>query len=84
MAKKAKYDNSGKSKLQEKVTEKAVESIFVAEFFKLMNSGGAWNIYDDEYFVLNRRWFDHWKNHLSYDYIVLKLLEKNNPNKTHM
>ena len=35
-----------------------------------------WNLKDDEYYVVNRRWFDHWKSYIAYDYIVHTLLEK--------
>ena len=41
-----------------------------------MNST-AWNLYDDEYFIINRRWFDNWKNFIQYDYIVLNVLDNN-------
>ena len=40
-----------------------------------MNNGGHWNTQDDDYFVLNRRWYSQWKNYTAYDYIVKKILE---------
>jgi len=59
------------------IKNRVIECVYVAEFFRVMNNT-AWNLRDDEYNVINRRWFDHWKGHIQYDYIVLKLLEKKN------
>ena len=57
------------------VKEKALQCIFIAEFFRLMNNT-QWNAFDDTFYVLNKRWFDQWKNYVSYEYIVVTLLEK--------
>lgn len=56
------------------IEEKTIECVFVAEYFRLMNNT-KWNLSDDDFYIINRRWFDHWKNYINYDYIVLKLLE---------
>ena len=29
-----------------------------------------WYKFEDEFFIMNKRWFDRWKGHVSYDYIV--------------
>ena len=55
--------------------EKALECVFVADFFRIMNNT-MWNLHDDDFYVVNRRWFDNWKQYISYDYIVHSLLEK--------
>jgi len=30
---------------------------------------------DDKFYLINRRWFDRWKDFISYDYIVKQLVE---------
>ena len=35
----------------------------------LMNET-KWNAYDDEFFVINKKWFEKWKYYVQYDYIV--------------
>ena len=29
---------------------------------------------DDEFFIVSRRWFEHWKGFVSYDYVLKKLV----------
>jgi hypothetical protein len=36
----------------------------------------TWNKHDDLFYVLNRRWFDKWKDYMQYDYIVRFLIEQ--------
>jgi hypothetical protein len=31
-----------------------------------------WNVFDDDFYLVNRRWFDAWKQYMAYDYILLK------------
>ena len=49
--------------------QKINEAIKVAEYFQLQNDT-QWNFYDDEFYIMNRRWFEKWKQFVSYDYIV--------------
>ena len=35
-----------------------------------------WNKFDDKFYLVNRRWFDRWKDYVSYDYIVKCLVEQ--------
>ena len=46
----------------------------IAELFYLLNDTN-WNKFDDKFFLINRRWFDRWKDYISYDYIVKQLVE---------
>ena len=50
------------------------ESKRVAELFHLMNQTN-WNKFDDRYYIVNKRWFDRWKDFVAYDYIVKTLVE---------
>ena len=68
------------SKMNKFLREKALECVHVAEFFRVMNNS-LWNVQDDEFFIVNRRWFDGWKQYISYDYIVVTLLEKKKDDK---
>ncbi len=43
----------------------------VAQYFKIMNET-RWNVFDDDFFLVNRRWFESWKGYMAYDYILLK------------
>lgn len=45
----------------------------IAQIFQHMNET-KWNIFDDDFFIVNRRWFDNWKLYVSYDYIMQKLV----------
>jgi len=38
-----------------------------------------WNKFDDKFFLVNRKWFDRWKDFISYDYIVKLLVELRRP-----
>jgi hypothetical protein len=42
---------------------KAQEAIKVAELFNLMNAT-QWNTFDDEFYIINRRWFERWKDYI--------------------
>jgi hypothetical protein len=53
---------------------KVVEAKRVAEYFFLMNETN-WNKFDDSFYVINRRWFDRWKDYTAYDYIVRYLVD---------
>ncbi|TNV85900.1 hypothetical protein FGO68_gene3351 [Halteria grandinella] len=55
--------------------DKIQEARRVAEYFYLLNET-AWNRYDDAFYVINRRWFDKWKDIVQYDYIVRFLIEQ--------
>lgn len=47
----------------------------MAEYFYLLNETN-WNKFDDVFYVMNRRWFDRWKDYICYDYIVRFLIEQ--------
>lgn len=53
--------------------EKIQEAKKVAEYFFLLNETN-WNKFDDAFYIINRRWFDRWKDFVAYDYIVRKFL----------
>ncbi len=55
--------------------QKINEAKKIAELFFLLNETN-WNKFDDTFFILNRRWFDRWKDYTAYDYIVRFLLEQ--------
>lgn len=55
--------------------KKIQEARSVAEYFYLLNET-SWNKFDDALYVINRRWFDRWKDFISYDYIVRFLIEQ--------
>ena len=46
----------------------------IAELFYLLNDTN-WNKFDEKFYLINRRWFDRWKDFISYDYIVKQLVE---------
>ena len=52
-----------------------MEAKKIAEYFYLLNETN-WNKFDDTFYVINRRWFDRWKDYISYDYIVRFLIEQ--------
>lgn len=33
-----------------------------------------WNVFDDDFYIIRRGWFDAWKKYICYDYILLKLV----------
>ena len=35
-----------------------------------------WNKWDDAYYIISRRWFDRWKDYVSYDYVAKLLIEQ--------
>ncbi len=47
----------------------------MAELFSILNQTN-WNKFDDKFFLINRRWFDKWKEYVSYDYIIRTLVEE--------
>ena len=47
----------------------------MAEYFYLLNETN-WNKFDDSFYIINRRWFDRWKDYISYDYIVRFRIEQ--------
>ena len=49
------------------------ESLTVAALFRVMNDT-RWNMFDDQFYIVGRRWFDNWKTFVAYDYIVAKLI----------
>jgi hypothetical protein len=59
---------------QKSLRERVTESKRVAELFHLMNQTN-WNKFDDRYYIVNKRWFDRWKDFVAYDYIVKTLVE---------
>ena len=38
-----------------------------------------WNKFDDKFFMASRKWFDRWKDFISYDYIVKLVVELGRP-----
>jgi hypothetical protein len=34
-----------------------------------------WNKFDDRFYLINRRWFDRWKDFIAFDYIVKHVIE---------
>ena len=63
---------------QKAVQQRITESKKVAELFYLLNETN-WNKFDDKFFLVNRKWFDRWKDFISYDYIVKLLVELRRP-----
>ena len=51
---------AGSSKMAKFVKEKVLECVYVAEYFRIMNNS-QWNLSDDDFYIVNRRWFDHFK-----------------------
>jgi len=33
-----------------------------------------WNFFDDEFYIVHRRWFDSWKAYVAYDYVLMKVV----------
>ena len=50
----------------------------MADLFKTLNES-KWNVFDSEFFLLNRRWFDQWKDYIQYDYILHKIVTELRP-----
>ena len=50
------------------------ETKVIAEYFYLFNETN-WNKFDDRFYFINRRWFDRWKDFISFDYIVKQIIE---------
>lgn len=63
---------------QKAFQQRIIESKRVAELFYLLNETN-WNKFDDKFFLVNRKWFDRWKDFISYDYIVQLLVELGRP-----
>jgi len=51
------------------------EAMTIAHIFANMNDT-KWNTFDDEFYIINRKWFDVWKQFISYDYVVQKLVHE--------
>ena len=62
---------------QKTMVVKIKESMRVAELFYLLNDTN-WNKFDEKFYLINRRWFDRWKDFIAYDYIVKQLVEFGN------
>jgi len=45
----------------------------VAAFFQVMNET-RWYMFDDEFYIISRRWFENWKGFVSYDYVLKKIV----------
>jgi hypothetical protein len=54
---------------------KIAESRQIAEYFNVLNQTN-WCKFDDKFYLISRRWFDKWKQFVSYDYIVRALVEE--------
>ena len=35
-----------------------------------------WNVFDDQFFIVGRRWFEQWKSFVAYDYVVSMLINQ--------
>jgi len=46
-----------------------------SEYFYLLNETN-WNKFDDRFYLINRRWFDRWKDYIAFDYIVKQIIEQ--------
>jgi hypothetical protein len=68
-----KPDSAKKPNNQKNLEVKVRECLTVAELFYVMNDT-KWNVLDDCFFLIGRRWFEHWKSFIAYDYIVQKLI----------
>ncbi len=40
-----------------------------------------WNFNDDEFFIINKKWFEKWKYFVQYDYIVSHVMTQKKPMK---
>ena len=74
LTKNAQLNQAGQSQSQKTMKVRIRESMRIAELFYLLNDTN-WNKFDDKFFLINRRWFDRWKDYISYDYIVKQLVE---------
>ena len=74
LTKNAQLNQTGQSQSQKTMKVRIRESMRIAELFYLLNDTN-WNKFDDKFFLINRRWFDRWKDYISYDYIVKQLVE---------
>jgi len=54
---------------------KILESKQIAEYFFILNQTN-WCKFDDKFYLISRRWFDKWKQFVSYDYIIKTLVEE--------
>ena len=69
---------SRKNQSESVVRQRIFESRSVAELFFLLNDTN-WNKFDDKFFLVNRKWFDRWKDFICYDYIVKQLVALGRP-----
>ncbi|CDW77742.1 spore germination protein ia [Stylonychia lemnae] len=60
---------------QKSVDQRIMEAKRIAEFFYLLNETN-WCKFEDTFYIMNRRWFDRWKDYISYDYIMRFLIEQ--------
>lgn len=76
-----KPDSATKKNIQTSLETKIRECLTVAELFFVMNDT-KWNVFDDSFYLVGRRWFEHWKSFVAYDYIIAKLIaEKSSINE---
>jgi hypothetical protein len=47
----------------------------IAAIFAHMNET-KWNLLDDDFYIVSRKWFESWKIYLSYDYIMNRLVQE--------
>lgn len=57
------------------IESKVREVLIIAQYFQIMNET-KWNFFDDDFYIINRRWFDSWKGYIAYDYIALEHVTK--------
>ena len=48
-------------------------SVGSSGFFQAMNET-KWLMFDDDFFIVTRRWFESWKSFVSYDYVLKKIV----------
>lgn len=51
------------------------EAMTIAAIFAHMNET-KWNLLDDDFYIVSRKWFESWKVYLSYDYIMIRLVQE--------
>ena len=66
--------NEESRKAQKTVSQRVFEAKTIAEYFYLLNETN-WNKFDDRFYLINRRWFDRWKDFIAFDYIVKQVIE---------
>lgn len=51
--------------------QKVNEVLLISTLFYVMNES-KWNVFDDDFYLVKRGWFEAWKKYICYDYILLK------------